>query len=346
MNPSGTKLLFSTYLGGSQDEDDGGNYGAIAIDPYGANIYVAGNTASGDLPVSPNPGAYQTTFAGLPTDAFVAKYTQQSFGVIATTPSAVSPGTSATSTVTLTSLNGYASPVNLACTVTGSGSPLPTCAASSFSTNPVTPTAGGAQTTLTITVPSSSGAMLPSRKFNYAIWLPMVGLSLIGLIWSFSDSQRQSSIGFVVITIAGLLLLSACGGNSSVGGSIGCATAPSAPTGLAASSTTSTGTTLNWAAAAVGANCAVTGYTVYANGKSIGTPTATTFNVTGLTAGTTYSFTVAASDSAGLSAQSSPVSVPTATSGTPAGTYTVTITGVGTDANATTQTVSIPLTVN
>ena len=350
VNPSGTKLLFSTYLGGSQDEDDGGNYGAIAVDPYGAGIYVAGNTASGTtpgaFPVFPNPGAYQTAYGGGSTDAFVAKYTQQSFGISATSPNAVSPGNSATSTITLTALNGYDSPVNLTCTVTGSGSPLPTCSASSFSTNPLTPTAGGATTTLTITVPSSSSALLAGRKFNYAAWLPIIGLSVIGLIWSFSDSERRYSIAFPMITIAGLLLIPACGGNSSVSGSILCTSAPSAPTGLAASSTNSTSTTLNWTAAAVGANCSVTGYTVYENGKSIATPSATTFNVTGLTAGSTYSFTVAASDSAGISAQSSAISVTTASSGTPAGTYTVTISGVGTDANATTQTASTTLTVN
>ncbi|MFY9743497.1 MAG: fibronectin type III domain-containing protein, partial [Candidatus Sulfotelmatobacter sp.] len=142
------------------------------------------------------------------------------------------------------------------------------------------------------------------------------------------------------------LLLPACGGNSSVTGSLNCTTAPSAPTGLAASSTTSTGTTLNWTAAAVGANCSVTGYTVYENGKSIGTPTATTFNVTGLTAATMYSFTVAASDSTGLSAQSSAISVTTGPGGTPTGTYTVTITGIGSDANTTTQMATTTLTVN
>lgn len=340
VNPSGSKLFFSTYLGGSQDEDDGGNYGAIAVDSYGANIYVAGNTASTDFPVT--AGVFQETSGGS-TDAFVAKYSQPSFGITATTPSPnpVSAGGSAASTVTLTALYGYASPVNLTCTVTGSGSPLPPCAASSFSSNPVTPTAGGATTTLTITVPSSSGALLPPRTFNYAMWLPLAGLCFVGLIGSFSDSRRQIWLGCVMLAVAGLLLLPACGGNKSgtTGGGT-CTAAPSAPTGLAASSTTSSGTTLNWTAAAAGANCTVTGYTVYENGKSIGTPASTTFNVTSLSPGTTYSFTIAASDSAGLSPQSSAVSVTT-----PA-TYTITITAVGTDANATTRTVSTMVTVN
>ncbi|MGB9286380.1 MAG: fibronectin type III domain-containing protein, partial [Candidatus Sulfotelmatobacter sp.] len=90
------------------------------------------------------------------------------------------------------------------------------------------------------------------------------------------------------------------------------------------------------------------GYTVYENENgnytSIGTATGTTFPVTGLTPSTTYSFTVAASDSAGLSAQSSPASVMTLTAGTPIATYTITITG--TDANNLTHSTMVNLTLN
>ena len=50
INATGTQLLFSTFLGGSMDEDDGGNYGAIAVDSAGANIYVTGNTAFDGFP--------------------------------------------------------------------------------------------------------------------------------------------------------------------------------------------------------------------------------------------------------------------------------------------------------
>lgn len=86
--------------------------------------------------------------------------------------------------------------------------------------------------------------------------------------------------------------------------------APTVPTGLAASSITSTSFTLSWVAStdAVG----VTGYEVFRNGVSIGTPTATTLNVTGLTAGTTYAMTVRARDAAGnWSAQSTVLNVST-----------------------------------
>lgn len=90
-----------------------------------------------------------------------------------------------------------------------------------------------------------------------------------------------------------------------------CATNPAAPTGLAATGTTSTSTTLNWTADTAPANCTIASYTVYKGGSSIGTVSGTSFAVTGLTASTAYSFTVAATDAAGTSSQSTALSVTT-----------------------------------
>lgn len=73
LNATGTALIFSTYLGGS-DDDVGVS---LAVDPSG-NIYVAGNTRSSDFPVT--TGALQTKFGGVVSndfynagDAFVVK---------------------------------------------------------------------------------------------------------------------------------------------------------------------------------------------------------------------------------------------------------------------------------
>ncbi|RSC95297.1 T9SS C-terminal target domain-containing protein [Tenacibaculum singaporense] len=73
--------------------------------------------------------------------------------------------------------------------------------------------------------------------------------------------------------------------------------APSAPTNLAASSITATSLTLNWTASTD--NVGVTGYDVYQGATKIGSSTTTTYNVTGLTASTAYTFTVKAKDAAG-----------------------------------------------
>ena len=95
-----------------------------------------------------------------------------------------------------------------------------------------------------------------------------------------------------------------------VTGTAGDTQAPSTPAGLAASSIASTSFTLSWTAStdAVG----VTGYEVFRGGVSIGTPSGTTFNVTGLTASTAYSMRVRARDAAGnWSAQSAALTVTT-----------------------------------
>lgn len=80
-------------------------------------------------------------------------------------------------------------------------------------------------------------------------------------------------------------------------GATGDTQAPTAPTGLTASSVTQTSLTLSWNASTD--NVGVTGYDVYRGSTNIGTVTATTTNVTGLTANTAYSFRVKAKDAAG-----------------------------------------------
>ena len=65
LNPRGSALVYSTYLGGSNT--DGGN--GIALDSSG-NAYVTGAASSSDFPTT--AGAYQTLLAGT-ENAFVAK---------------------------------------------------------------------------------------------------------------------------------------------------------------------------------------------------------------------------------------------------------------------------------
>lgn len=62
LSPDGSKLIYSTYLGGSAFD----TAGAIALDSSN-NVYLGGSTASTDFPTT--PGAYQSKGAG----AFAAK---------------------------------------------------------------------------------------------------------------------------------------------------------------------------------------------------------------------------------------------------------------------------------
>ncbi len=92
--------------------------------------------------------------------------------------------------------------------------------------------------------------------------------------------------------------------------------APSAPTNLAASNVTETTLDLTWTASTD--NVGVTGYDVYQGASLLGTVTGTSASITGLTADTSYSFSVQAKDAAGnVSASSNVVNVTTAGGTTP-----------------------------
>lgn len=80
-------------------------------------------------------------------------------------------------------------------------------------------------------------------------------------------------------------------------------TAPTIPTNLTASSITTTSATVSWTASTD--NVGVTAYKIFRNGTQVGTSTSTSYGLTGLTAGTTYSITVQAYDAAGNSSASS-----------------------------------------
>ncbi len=90
--------------------------------------------------------------------------------------------------------------------------------------------------------------------------------------------------------------------------------APSAPTNLTASGTTSTSTNLSWTASTD--NVGVTGYDIYRNGSFIGSSATTNYAATGLSPATGYSFHVIAKDAAGnQSAQSNTVNITTGSGG-------------------------------
>jgi hypothetical protein len=168
----------------------------------------------------------------------------------------------------------------------------------------------------------------------YAILLPISRVTLVGLFLVLRGLLAKKLLVLLLsgIVSANLLQISACqggvSGDSGSGGS--CSAVPNAPLGLAASFTTSSGTTLTWTAANASTSCAVTGYSVYQNGTLIATPAGATYTVTGLSPSTTYRFMVAANDSYGTSTSTSALSVTTAATvaGTPtsAGTYQVTVT--------------------
>lgn len=78
LNATGSGLAYSTFLGG----DNYDHSTVIAVDVSGA-AFVTGITESSNFPTT--PGAFQTTFAGGWTDAFVTKLNQMGSGLVYST---------------------------------------------------------------------------------------------------------------------------------------------------------------------------------------------------------------------------------------------------------------------
>jgi hypothetical protein len=217
VNTNATGLAYSSYLGGNGDE----NYdvttasffgGGIAVDSFG-NAHLTGSTTSTSGLAT--TGALQTSYGGNPFDAFAAEVSAAAADfTITANPnlSAVNPGSSASSTITVTGENGYGKTVNLSCTVSGGGTPAPTC---SFSANSV---AGGSGTsTLTVSTTGPTGALFHRSNIFYAMFLPFPTLALVGLGFGCANSRRKKVLGLLMLyaILVGVLLLPACGGSSS-----------------------------------------------------------------------------------------------------------------------------------
>jgi hypothetical protein len=105
-----------------------------------------------------------------------------------------------------------------------------------------------------------------------------------------------------------------------LGTSTSCSTAPSVPTGLTATASSSSAIALNWTAVTPPANCTISSYSVYGSTTNGFTPSSsnliasvngTTYSNTGLTASTTYYYKVEAVDADGSSAASMQASATT-----------------------------------
>lgn len=218
INAGGSALVFSTYLGGTLNEDDSGKFGAIAVDNAGANIYVTGSTPSSDFRTLSTATVYQAANAG-GNDAFVVKFAQAtaaptfSLSATALSPATVSPGGSATSTVTVLPPNGFGGTVTLTCAITPAVTLGPTCgAATATTTAPATLTVHTTAPTALLHAPKNNGSFGPL----YAMFLPIGGMAL----WGFglrSGSRRRKLFGRLLIglLLSALVLLPACGGGSS-----------------------------------------------------------------------------------------------------------------------------------
>jgi hypothetical protein len=134
---------------------------------------------------------------------------QPSF-TVGTSPSSISiaPGSQATVTLTVTPMNGFASPVVLTC------SGLPTGTTCSFAQGTVTPAGSAASTQLTIAASASSAALRPGRR----PFFPLAALAVA--VWGFGWRKRRSRHPWLLLILGcvSLGLLSGCGGSGATGG--------------------------------------------------------------------------------------------------------------------------------
>ncbi|MGA2889952.1 MAG: cellulose binding domain-containing protein [Terracidiphilus sp.] len=186
---------------------------------------------------------------------------------------------------------------------------------------------------------------------NYAVWTgnqtswkiisyvatsPVTSASL-NLLPFFADAVARGSLesswwlidveyGFEIWTGGQGLAMSNFSVSAAAGSGGGgtCTTAPSAPSGLSATTSSSSVINLSWTADTAPANCTISGYNVFRSTSSGFTPsssnqiasgvTSTSYSSTGLSASTTYYYKIEAVDSDGTSAASAQASAETSAS--------------------------------
>jgi chitodextrinase len=180
-----------------------------------------------------------------------------------------------------------------------------TQACSSDTSPPSTPTglatANVGQTSITLSWSASTDNV---GVAGYRLYLDgvQVGTST-GTSYTFTGLSCWTTPGWGVYTL-GVAAFDAAGNVSPIASlnqqtqqCPGDTTPPSIPTGLAASNVGQTSLTLSWTASTD--NVGVSGYRLLRNGTQVGTATSTSYALTGLTCGTSYTLGVSAYDAAG-----------------------------------------------
>ncbi len=182
LSADGSHLIYSTYLGGSNNDGGAG----IAVDPAGS-VYVGGATTSSDFPVT--PGAFQTTFIegsdpkfGNPfSAAFVAKFSNLSLTAITVTftSNTIPTGTSDQFHATGTYSDGSSQDLTSLVTWTSSATDVATIDRTGLATGltggttTITATSGITQgtATLTVTSPTQPPAITSAASTTFTVGL-------------------------------------------------------------------------------------------------------------------------------------------------------------------------------
>lgn len=264
--------------------EDVTSYLAPYITGSPANTTITeGQTASFSVSAT---GANPMTYQWYKNSVLISGATSSSY----VTPTNILADNNSTFSVVITNVTG---------TTTSSNATLTVNANTSDTTPPSVPNGLGAssitQTTLTLTWLSSTDAV---GVTGYSVYKDgVIVATTASTTFSITGLTAASTYTFSVSAF------DAANNNSAQSSTISATTLaeldtspPSIPTNLSSSLLTQSSFTLTWSAASD--NIAVTGYTIYQNGNSIGTTTTTSFSVLNLNANTAYIYTVSAFDAA------------------------------------------------
>jgi len=148
-----------------------------------------------------------------------------------------------------------------------------------------------AQVTVTVTAPIATDACVGTIIGTTTSPLTYSSQGTFEIVWTYNDGNGNTSTQNQTVIIADTI-------------------APTAPTNVIASGTTSSSTDLSWTASTD--NIAVSSYDIYSGPTVIGSTSSTSFSVSGLNSTTSYTFSVKSKDAVdNISASSNTVNVTT-----------------------------------
>jgi len=211
LDPTGSSLIFSTYLGGSYDDFGRG----ISLDPSG-NAYVVGATFSLNFPTT--SASFQPSYAGGPYDAFITKYDVSPAPLVALSPSSYDFGdqvvgtTSSPEAITLTNEGNAVLTISRIIDsddfsqTNTCGSSLAAGASCTLSVT-FTPTATGSRSG-SVTVSDNASPATQTVSLTGTGTAPLVSLSPTSLTFSAQQVGTSSSAQSVTLSNTGSATLS------------------------------------------------------------------------------------------------------------------------------------------
>lgn len=365
LTPTGTVTLTGGGYASSAETLSNGSYTFIVP----ANSLSVGTDAltvtySGDTNYASATGTANLTVTAVPPPL--------TFTLSATIPSAIAPGGSAASTVTVQSSNGYTGMVTLSCALTSApagATNLPTCSTGSSVSLTPTVTTGTGSVSVTTTAPAT-GSLQPSSPANLQWFRAAGGSGVLALLIFFFPGRTRKwrhILGAWILAVSIGFVLAGCGSSSSTStgssggssGSGGGATNKTTPTVKVSPASTSIvlNTPVSVALTVTGSGTTTpTGTITLASGSyssAAATLTGGSATVTippsTLPAGQdilTASYSGDSNYNPATGKAALTVTNPPPVGGTTPGSYTFTVTGTGNDAAKTSATTTFTITVS